>query len=136
VQGEVNPAKILYMNTPKTKEPFTKDPKLEKKIMDCKLAFTKWELDKIKKDQVNPAKIRWNRLSLWDKLTLAVLLCYVIVGGVWFAQNNMSDTKGIEYLDTPIEDFNTVNPFKLTFRDDRSSIVIECKLGIEVCKYV
>ena len=117
------------MNTSKTKEPFTKDPKLAKKIMDCKQAFSKWELDKMKEDQVNPAKIRWNRLSLWDKLTLAVVLCYVIVMGIWFANNNTFDNNGIEYLDTPIEDTNTVNPTKLTF-------LTECKLGIEVCKYV
>ena len=104
----------------KTKDiPFTQDPELAKSVADCKKAFAKWELDKAKKDQVNPAKkfsilpknSRLSKLSRFDKIVLLTVMVYVI--WVLTALYQMSSTDGIEYLDSPIENTNSTNLTKL-----------------------
>ena len=119
----------------KQKEPFSSDPKMLKKIADCKKAFQKWELDKMKRDRVNPAKkfklfpsnSTLGKLSKFDKIVLLTVGVYVIWVLVTLLQ--MDKLRGIEYMDTPPDVTNSTN---LTYH----TIDIECKLGIEVCKYV
>ena len=99
------------MNTTNTKEPFTQDPKLAKKVMDCKQAFEKWELDKIKKEHVNPAKIRLKALSVFDKIVLVTVGLYVV--WVLVALFQLEQVMEIDYIDSPIENTNSTNITKL-----------------------
>ena len=100
----------------KTKEiPFTQDPELAKSVADCKQAFAKWELDKKKKDQVNPAKkfsilptnTSLSKLSRFDKIVLLTVMVYVI--WVLTALYQMSTIDASIYMDSPIESTNTTN---------------------------
>jgi len=88
-------------------QPFTQDKQLAKSVADCKKAFAKWELDKAKKEHVNPAKNKLMLLSKFDKIVLVTVAVYVI--WVLTALYQMSQTKGIEYMDSPVEQTNTTN---------------------------
>ena len=100
----------------KTKHiPFTQDKQLAKSVADCKKAFQKWELDKKKKDQVNPAKKfklfptnnSLSKLSKFDKIVLLTVAVYVI--WVLTALYQMSSIDSTIYMDSPIEPTNTTN---------------------------
>mgnify|MGYP001156747058 CR=1 FL=1 len=100
------------MNTTNTKEPFTQDPKLAKSIADCKKAFAKWELDKARKEHVNPAKIRLKALSKFDKIVLVTVGIYVV--WVLVALYQMSYSSEVDYIDSPIEIPNSTNTTNIT----------------------
>ena len=95
--------------------PFTQDRELAKSVADCKKAFEKWELDKAKKDQVNPAKklklfpahSTLSKLSKFDKIVLLTVAIYVI--WVLTALYQMSTVDASIYMDSPIEPVNTTN---------------------------
>ena len=100
----------------KTKHiPFTQDKQLAKSVQDCKKAFQKWELDKAKKDQVNPAKkftmlpknVALSKLSKFDKIVLLTVAVYVV--WVLTALYQMSSIDASIYMDSPIEPTNTTN---------------------------
>ena len=100
----------------KTKHiPFTQDKQLAKSVADCKKAFQKWELDKAKKAQVNPAKklklfptnSSLSKLSKFDKIVLLTVAIYVV--WVLTALYQMSTIDSTIYMDSPIEPTNTTN---------------------------
>ena len=103
----------------KTKHiPFTQDKQLAKSVADCKKAFQKWELDKAKKEQVNPAKNKkrlsllpnssaLSKLSRFDKIVLLTVAIYVV--WVLTALYQMSTIDSTIYMDSPIEPTNTTN---------------------------
>ena len=108
------------MNTTNTKEPFTQDPELTKKIMKCKQAFEKWELDKAKKPQVNPAKkftmlpknVTLSKLSKFDKIVLLTVGIYIV--WVLVALWQLEQVMPIDYMDSPIDIPNSTNTTNIT----------------------
>ena len=93
-------------------QPFTQDKQLAKSVADCKKAFAKWELDKARKEQVNPAKIRLKALSKFDKIVLVTVGIYVV--WVLVALYQMSYSSEVDYIDSPIEIPNSTNTTNIT----------------------
>ena len=93
-------------------QPFTQDKQLAKSVADCKKAFAKWELDKARKEHVNPAKIRLKALSKFDKIVLVTVGIYVV--WVLVALYQMSYSSEVDYIDSPIEIPNSTNTTNIT----------------------
>tara|TARA_B100001094_G_C17488803_1_gene465456 strand:+ start:88 stop:381 length:294 start_codon:yes stop_codon:yes gene_type:complete len=93
-------------------QPFTQDKQLAKSVADCKKAFAKWELDKARKEQVNPAKNTLMKLSKFDKIVLVTVGIYVV--WVLVALYQMSYSSEVDYIDSPIEIPNSTNTTNIT----------------------